>query len=142
MEYNDQRESYYDAQTQSVKYRNPVSVTLLDVDLSAIELRVAAQYLTQKTCDMTPAQHERLAMLGEESAEICQMVGKIMRFGFESRHPDGGPTNRDLLIGEIEDLLAVLHMMNEGGDLRDTFADVPAKKYKIERKLNYSRFQP
>jgi len=51
--------------------------------------------------DLTPAQYERLAILMEEAAEVIQIIGKIQRHGYESRHPDGGPTNREMLEKEI-----------------------------------------
>ncbi len=37
---------------------------------------------------LTPAEAERLAMLAEEAAEVIQIVGKILRHGYASYHPD------------------------------------------------------
>jgi hypothetical protein len=48
--------------------------------------------------NLNPAQAERLAILAEECGEIVQVIGKILRHGFESTHPEGGPTNRQLLV--------------------------------------------
>ena len=63
---------------------------------------------------LTPAQAERLAMLAEECGEVIQVVGKILRHGYDSYHPDqqGTPpeyryTNRKALGNELTDLLAV-----------------------------------
>ena len=48
------------------------------------------------------------AKLQEEAAEVIQAVSKINRFGPENRHPDRATTNKQELIGEIEDFLAIL----------------------------------
>lgn len=58
---------------------------------------------------LTPAQAELLAMLAEECGEVIQVVGKILRHGYESYHPDRPHiTNHDLLAAELTDLSAVL----------------------------------
>ncbi|MGR3521928.1 MAG: hypothetical protein ACU0FT_04160 [Paracoccus sp. (in: a-proteobacteria)] len=63
---------------------------------------------------LTPAQSERLAMLAEEAAEVIQIVGKILRHGYESHHPDDPDTsNRQLLANEIADLSAVIDLMSD-----------------------------
>ena len=60
--------------------------------------------MTEHFNKLTPAQAERLAMLAEECGEVIQAVGKILRHGFESRHPNGGETNKDALLRELGDL--------------------------------------
>jgi hypothetical protein len=89
---------------------------------------------------LTPAEAERLAMLAEEASEIVQIVGKILRHGYNSRHPqDPSQTNRRLLDGELRDLIAVhIHMMS-AGDLPEVPADaIPPL---IERKLLWCHHQ-
>ena len=83
---------------------------------------------------LPPAEAERLAMLAEECGEIVQVVGKILRHGYESHHPDNPTyTNRDLLANEVCDLLAVVQMMdadfNVGGGLDPD--DAIAKKMRF-----------
>jgi len=57
---------------------------------------------------LTPAQAERLAMLAEECGEVIQVIGKILRHGYDSSHPsDRTVTNRELLGRELTDLYAV-----------------------------------
>ena len=57
---------------------------------------------------LTPAQAERLAMLAEECGEVIQMIGKILRHGYDSYHPDNpSALNRSLLGRELTDLYAV-----------------------------------
>jgi hypothetical protein len=61
---------------------------------------------------LTPAEAERLAMLAEECAEVIQVIGKILRHGYESYHPANPRlSNRDLLAKELRDVNAVLQAM-------------------------------
>lgn len=67
---------------------------------------------------LTPQEVERLACVAEEAAEVGQVVGKILRHGFHSHHPDFPmTTNRELLEKELGDLLAVQEMLIRSGDL-------------------------
>jgi NTP pyrophosphatase (non-canonical NTP hydrolase) len=68
---------------------------------------------------LSPAEAERLALLSEELAEAIQAIAKICRHGFESRHPAGGLTNRELLEVELGDVRCALHMMCNAGDLNN-----------------------
>jgi len=57
---------------------------------------------------LTPAEAERLAMLAEECGEVIQVIGKILRHGYDSYHPvNPSATNRQLLGRELTDLYAV-----------------------------------
>jgi hypothetical protein len=90
---------------------------------------------------LRPDEQERLAMLAEEAGEIVQIVGKILRHGYESHHPsDPKQTpNRHLLDKELRDLIAVHVLMMERGDL----AEIPASSIPpiIERKLRFTHHQ-
>jgi NTP pyrophosphatase (non-canonical NTP hydrolase) len=66
---------------------------------------------------MTAAERERLTMLIEECGEVIQAATKCLRHGYESRHPDGGETNRQYLTREYEDLLCVVWAMRQTGDI-------------------------
>ena len=46
--------------------------------------------------------------LQEEAAEVIQAVSKINRFGPDNHHPQRTQTNKQELVGEIEDFLAIL----------------------------------
>lgn len=52
-----------------------------------------------------------LDKLQEEAAEIVQAVSKIRRFGPEGVHPDRTITNKAELVGELEDLLALVAVL-------------------------------
>ena len=66
---------------------------------------------------LTPHEDERLALLMEECAEVIKVIGKIMRHGYESRHPDGGPTNRQMLEEECGHVGHAMIRLCQAGDL-------------------------
>ena len=67
--------------------------------------------------NLTPAEAERLALLAEECGEVVQVIGKILRHGYESAHPNGGPVNRELLQKELGDVLAAQALMMDADDI-------------------------
>lgn len=74
---------------------------------------------------LTPAQAERLAMLAEECAEVIQVVGEILRHGYDSHHPsDPSTTNRQLLEREMTDLRAVASALWRDGVSQGSIADM------------------
>ncbi|HRP26375.1 hypothetical protein [Thauera sp.] len=71
---------------------------------------------------LTDAEAERLAMLAEEAAEVVQIVGKILRHGYDSYHPlQPDVLNRELLDDELRDLLTVAKRMVGKGDVEGNF---------------------
>lgn len=52
-----------------------------------------------------------LTQLGEECAEVIQAASKIQRFGFESKSPYNGKTNRENLTQEIIDIMGIVDML-------------------------------
>jgi len=70
--------------------------------------------------ELNPAQAKRLAILAEEMGEAIQVIGKILRHGYESRHPNGGMTNRQLLEKELGDVQWAMIFLCEAGDLSKT----------------------
>lgn len=66
---------------------------------------------------LTPAQAERFAILMEEMAEAQQVIGKILRHGLESYHPETEECNRDLLAKELGHVDYAIHMLTQAGDL-------------------------
>ena len=49
-----------------------------------------------------------LDKLQEEAAEVIQSVSKIRRFGEHNKHPERDTTNKEELVNELEDLLAIV----------------------------------
>ena len=66
---------------------------------------------------LTFAEAERLALLLEELGEAQHAIGKILRHGYGSCHPDGGPFNRENLEKELGDVLFAIQLMTDNGDL-------------------------
>lgn len=89
--------------------------------------------------ELTPAQTERLALLLEEMGEAQQVIGKILRHGYESTHPDGGPTNRSLLETEIGHVEQAIFLMHEAEDLDPlaVFDSVDEKAKRVGRYLHH-----
>jgi len=54
-----------------------------------------------------------LDKLQEEAAEVIQAVSKIRRFGPQNHHPDRTTTNLQELVGELEDLQAIVLALEE-----------------------------
>lgn len=66
---------------------------------------------------LSPGEAERLAILAEECGEVVQAIGKILRHGYESTHPNGGPTNREALERECGDVYYALFLLIGYGDI-------------------------
>lgn len=90
---------------------------------------------------LTPAEAERLSILAEECAEVIQVVGKIQRHGFESGHPNGGPSNRALLEKELGDVRFAMDFMREGGDVDLDHIDqaMSEKALNIQQYLHHNK---
>ena len=58
-------------------------------------------------------QEHLLTILTEECAEVAQRATKAMRFGMDEIQPGQGLTNKERMILEVNDLFAVLSMLEE-----------------------------
>jgi NTP pyrophosphatase (non-canonical NTP hydrolase) len=92
---------------------------------------------------MTEAERERLAMLAEEAGEIVQIVGKILRHGYESYHPDDPlkVTNRQHLTNELQDIDGVVYGMVSNGDLQISDFSLEKAIATWQRKLKWTHHQ-
>ncbi len=64
------------------------------------------------------AKVERLALLLEEASEVIQVVGKTLRHGEDSYHPNTPEiTNKMLLEEEIADFFLAVTLMTQEGDI-------------------------
>lgn len=74
-----------------------------------------------------------LAVLNEECGEVAQMVGKTLRFGWDSSSPfDPDKTNLELLHEEVGDVLAAAEFAAQRGML-DTKVLAARKKKKLDK---------
>jgi NTP pyrophosphatase (non-canonical NTP hydrolase) len=103
-----------------------------DVWYSADELALIPTKKTRKRGDV-------MDVLQEECAEVIQAVSKIRRFGLNESWE--GVTNKDALITEIGDVIAVIGILMDETDINITDADiikaVAAKKKKLDIFLPY-----
>lgn len=90
---------------------------------------------------LTQAQAERLIFLIEECSEVIQEATKILRFGFDSYHPDDPTkeTNRERLRRELTDVMACIALLEDKGDILEWMYD--ELKTSIDKKLKRARFQ-
>lgn len=87
---------------------------------------------------LTAKEAELLALLAEECGEVIQAVGKVLRHGFESRHPDGGPTNREALASEIGHTRAATFLLFDSGISQNRVTKASNEKLtKVEAYLHH-----
>ena len=88
---------------------------------------------------LSAAEEERLALLMEEMGECIQVIGKIMRHGYESKHPTGGPTNRQLLETELGHVKYAKILMSRCGDIdfSNTKLSAVSKSHAISKYLHH-----
>lgn len=91
---------------------------------------------------LTPAEDERLALLLEECGETIQIIGKILRHGYSSCHPEGKLSNRDLLMKELGDVQAAIQLMYLNSDIFDYSVNhyVQLKKTTANKYLHHNKF--
>jgi NTP pyrophosphatase (non-canonical NTP hydrolase) len=93
------------------------------------------QHLDQQQPQQPTPQTQRfLDKLQEEASEIIQCVSKIRRFGPDNKHPDRETTNKQELIAELEDFLALVAVL-EGQQYIDLTQSREAIKTKAEALL-------
>lgn len=91
---------------------------------------------------LSPAEIERLALLSEELGEVQQAIGKIMRHGYESYHPDDPNTsNRAMLERELGDVNASIRMLASAQDIDMRSVGLHQKR-KLKKVKQYLHHQP
>ena len=71
------------------------------------------------TNGLTDAEAERLALLLEELGEAQQVIGKVLRHGYESVNPyEPTTTNRQRLSTELGDVLVAIDFLIDYGDFK------------------------
>lgn len=82
-----------------------------------------------------------LVILAEEASEIIKDATKALRFGMDDCNPVTKVSNQESLIAELNDLLAMVEMLQTEGILPERVIDrikVENKKAKVEKYLLYS----
>ena len=92
---------------------------------------------------LTPAEAERLALLMEEMAEAQQVIGKILRHGYESYNPldSSHKTNRYLLTKELGHVRHAIIRICDSGDIdrANLNTEMQKKSESIERWLHHQQ---
>jgi len=96
--------------------------------------------------DLTSAELERLAILSEELGEVQQIIGKILRHGYDSYNPydKTKQTNRDKLEIEIGDVLCILDVMwddNSDIDILNIKDQSIKKRVKLNKWMHYNKLK-
>ena len=90
---------------------------------------------------LLPAEEERLHLLIEECGEAIQAATKILRHGYESRHPDDrhGTTNSDSLMRELGDVLHAIDrlLLNRDIDAIDVLHAATRKSIQSGRWMHH-----
>lgn len=88
---------------------------------------------------LTPAQAERLAILAEECGEVIQVVGKILRHGYDSHHPIRNVDNISMLEQELGDLGAAVFMLAEAKDIdhRNVEVAIKDKRHRVKKYMHH-----
>ena len=86
---------------------------------------------------MTQIEEEVMNILSEECAEVIQAVSKCHRFGIDNRKPGQDKTNREHLVEELGDLLAMVDILVSIKTV-DTLQLVKASEKKIEKLKQWS----
>mgnify|MGYP001586058321 CR=1 FL=1 len=89
------------------------------------------------------AREHLLVCLAEEAAEVVQAVTKALRFGLHDSYPGyaGGLTNEEAVYAELNDLLAVVEMLEDDGSLTP-FMGVQSrgqKQAKVRKFMEHAR---
>jgi len=74
-------------------------------------------YPEQNHNELSDAETERLAILAEECGEVIQIVGKILRHGYQSMNPNNGEVNRLALERELGDINYITTLMLREEDI-------------------------
>lgn len=93
---------------------------------------------------LTDAEAERLALLLEELGEAQQVIGKILRHGYASHHPDNNISNRTLLTEELGDVLAAIDLMVKACDLKQSQLSscMNGKLLRVHKYLHHQESKP
>jgi hypothetical protein len=88
---------------------------------------------------MNKANH-LLTCLAEECAEVSHRICKAMRFGLEEIQPGQSLTNAQRIAEELDDLVAVIEMLEDEGLVprTGTTQSIERKKAKVRSFMEYA----
>jgi len=94
------------------------------------------------------ASEHLLTVLAEECGEVAKECHKALRFGLDdqvTRDPKGprgteGPTNREKIIEELNDIMGVVEMLVAHGVLPEFWRDISKQRRKGEKVAQYMEY--
>ena len=90
--------------------------------------------------NLTKEEIERLAILSEEAGEVIQIVGKILRHGYDSVNPNNNRSNFFQLELELADLTFAINLLINNGDINAKRIDYHTG-IRMNRKTNYFHYE-
>lgn len=80
-----------------------------------------------------------LTCLSEECLEVAKDVSKALRFGLEDRNvlDPTGPTNRERIIAELNDLMGVISILTNRGIIPSDWQNKEQQTAKYEKVLKF-----
>ena len=81
-----------------------------------------------------------LACLAEECAEVGQAACKALRFGLDDKAEEHQLTNAEYLAAELNDVIAIVELLEEAGYLSrySDFRMIEAKKIRVNHFMQHS----
>lgn len=82
-----------------------------------------------------------LTCLAEECAEVGQAAAKALRFGVDGMSPNGGLPNKEYIVREVNDVLAIIELLIDHGLKLDGIGDqiaIDEKKAKVAHFMEYA----
>lgn len=80
-----------------------------------------------------------LVCLMEECAEVQHACAKALRFGLDDHHPSKGMSNVEDLMKELDDVYAIVALLqDEGIELDGSLGRIIEKKAKVSAYMKYS----
>lgn len=94
--------------------------------------------------NLSPDQLEALALIAEECAESIAIIGKALRHGLTSCHPDGGQINRVEIARELGQVHAAIEIACQIGVLyrQDVTWGSDEKWKKVGKYLHHIEIDP
>ncbi len=80
-------------------------------------------------------------VMGEEASEVAQMASKLLRFGLFDTYPGKPSTNAELTHKELDDLHAMIELMNDelGFGYVPNRANIDAKKARFNQSIDVAK---
>lgn len=76
---------------------------------------MTVNYIERNLAQEFPDVAQNLEILAEECAEVIQIKSKISRFGIDDYHPKNEMPNRQALVRELGDVLAMIDVLKANG---------------------------